>query len=200
MTTLDTNITDLVPLNERTQEQTNTENVNKGTDRALANISAFRDELPFIVAKINSSQQEGAVSAIQKQLLLTALAIIPVAEQEYISKSHLRGAENLLYAFNSAVSSVRELVQDIEANKDRATITSKISSNVLHPAFIMIGQRLIDQDYKLKRRLIESGLVSQDKLKELNQITGEVMNKPMMLFMEASYKDISSKIVDMLES
>lgn len=189
---------DLVPLD--TQKKLNAENVEKGVSRALANVCSFEDELPFIIAKINGSQQEGAMNAIQKQLLLTALQLIPIAEQEYRSKSHLRGAENLLYAFNSAISSVRELMHDMEANKDRAAITSKISANILQPAFLMMGQRLIDQDYKLKRRLVESGLVSADSLKELNAITLEVLNRPMMTFMEATYKNVDEKIVDMLES
>jgi len=186
---------DLVPLDTKEKHRLDT---NTGVDRALASVSKFEQALPEIQAMLDRQETDGAITLINKAMLATALAMIPIAEEQYRQKADKPFSENLIYAVNSAISSVRLLISDIDANRDRTLVATRIATHVLHPTFLLVAQQLISLLYRSKIRLVEAGVLDVNKTKEYDALMQETLLRPFSTFVEDCYKDATNKITTMV--
>ena len=128
--------------------------VSKKIKRLEKDGSQFALPAKKIQALIDDNNNDGAITLTQKALLKMMIDLIPLAEQKVRESDSTRG----IYQINALVSQARELIADIQSNRDQAMIVDTIMANIIQPNMVSITQFIVDSQYQLKREI-------QDKVK-----------------------------------
>jgi hypothetical protein len=107
--------------------------------------SIVGDSADQIQHLLETSQNDSAVNLMQKRVLQAVVDLIPYAESNVRGSQGARG----VYAFNSLVTSIRELMSDLQATKDRGAIGAHMVEKVIRPAFLDIGMALAQEEQHL---------------------------------------------------
>lgn len=124
----------------------------------------FGKQTDKILGMIEQDDADGAVILIQKALLSSVISVLDQAENNVIASGGAKG----IYAFNTLISQVRELIGDIQASQDTALIAKSIAdlyNNLLRG----VAQSVIDQHHMLKRDL-EPYLDKKDRKSVLSKV------------------------------
>jgi hypothetical protein len=88
---------------------------------------------------------DSASSLLQKRMLQALIDLIPHVEQHVRTTKGQRG----VYQMNTLVTSVREILSDLQATKDRGAIGAHMVEKVIRPAFLDIGMSLAQEEQHL---------------------------------------------------
>ena len=111
--------------------------------------SILGDAAEEIQQLLESNNNDSATTLMQKRLLQTLVDVIPHAEAN-IRKS--QGAKGV-YAFNSLITSIRELLIDVQSTRDRGVVGEMLVEKVIRPSFLDIGMVLVQEDARLDKEL-----------------------------------------------
>jgi len=115
--------------------------------------------------------------------------LIPYAEDEYRSNPKERNA----YAMNSLISQARELVADIQAERDSKGLALRLSHEILSPAFVSMAQNVIDTIYYLKRTIDPNILPDEQRrvYKHMDEAARSIAS-----YMEMTYNETRDRIIE----
>jgi hypothetical protein len=154
--------------------------------------SAFKKGVPEIHRLVHEGNSARAATIIQKHLLLSLTEMIPLVEDAVIRAENGRG----VYSLNSLISQARELIADIQSERDHGAIAQRISTEVLQNTMILITQNLA---HTLSH--IRGGLNPYLKDDHNQERVNELFNnniRDMGRYISQQYQETSEKIVNLL--
>lgn len=179
--------TDLVPVKKKKRVDDVDLKVSKKTDVAARSISRLDaqarnsilgEDAENIQQMLEIGQNEGAMALIQKRLLQSLVDLLPHAENNVRETKGQRG----VYQINSLITSVREILSDLQATKDRGAIGASLVEKIVRPAFLDIGMALVQEEQRFATEIRD--LVTPELYKELRKAhkecvarIGHIMNQ-----------------------
>lgn len=138
-----------------------------------------------VIKMLEMDHTDGALTLLKKKLLQTSVGLLPFAEKTVRESKSARG----VYQFSTLVSQIREIVGDIEADRDRELLLQVINERVVKPAFMEVAHQMLTRHYEFRRELelsIRPDAVQDfnKKLKRISKILAEDMNVQYTKIME----------------
>lgn len=103
--------------------------------------SIMGDSAESLLQMLEGGDTESATTLIHRRLLQTLLDLIPHAETNVRNTKGARG----VYQVNSLISSIRELIIDIQSTRDRGAIGVSLVDQVIRPSFLDIGMSVVQE-------------------------------------------------------
>jgi len=126
-----------------TEEQRKLDNVDP--DEPIPEISLFEEQVDRINLLIDHSDTSNGIDVFQATALKTLIELIPYAEKQYREDPRQSNA----YAINALITQIRELITDVTAKDDSTQLLMTILSQILQPAFLQLGQILLDNQHQM---------------------------------------------------
>jgi hypothetical protein len=153
--------------------------------------SRFGKQSDTIVEMINMGNADGASSLIIKALIQSVCEVLPMAEHHIRESKSTKG----IYGFNTLVSTVRELLGDLQVLKDKANLGQSVVDRTIRPSYMDIAAQFVT----CMTLVQDSAKARMDKndYKEFRE-TVETAKQGMADYMMAQYRDVSSQVVKSL--
>lgn len=94
-----------------------------------------------ILALLEQEDTDPAIALIYKRLLQTVVDVLPLAEMGIRHSKGVRG----IHGFNMLISSMRELMVDIQQAQDRGMMGEMLVQSVIKPAFGDLAQETVQE-------------------------------------------------------
>lgn len=107
--------------------------------------SILGDSAEEIQQLLESNNNDNATTLMQKRLMQTVVDLIPYAEHAVRTTKGAKG----VYQINSLVTSLRELMIDMQSTRDKGAIGAEMVERIIRPAFLDIGMTLVQEDARL---------------------------------------------------
>jgi hypothetical protein len=151
----------------------------------------FGSQSATIVDLISMGNSDGATSLIVKALLQSLVEVLPMAEQHIVASKTTKG----VYGFNALITSVRELLGDLQALRDRSSLGQSIVDKTVRPSYMDIAVQVVSaftiiQDSSRAR-------MSEEDFRE-HRRTIEETKKGLSDYLTAQYKSVSDQVVKSL--
>jgi hypothetical protein len=124
------------------------EEVVEEMEAAVKRASSFGYKLDHIRSHLQNRDYQNASLTTKEALLATLIELVPLAESS-LRKS---GASKGIYQFNSLIGQVRELLVDLDGERDLNQMVLSILEGSIRPSFLMLTQMLIQFNNGLKRQ------------------------------------------------
>jgi len=124
--------------------------------------SIMGDSAEVIQQLLEANSNESALSLMQKRLLQTLVDVLPYAEHAVRASKGSRG----VYQLNSLITSLREVMIDMQSTRDKGALGAEMVERVIRPAFLDIGMYLVQEEARLDGEIRELvGLENYKKIK-----------------------------------
>ena len=111
----------------------------------LRNVAKLRsiigDSADDIQGLLEDGDNDSAGALIYKRMLQTLVDVIPYAEAN-VRKT--RGAKGV-YQINSLITSIREVLIDVQSMKDKGTLAANMIDRYLRPSYLDIGMSIVSE-------------------------------------------------------
>lgn len=154
--------------------------------------SIVGDNAENIQQLLAKGENDSAVSLIYKSMVSALIDLIPLAEHAVRKSKGARG----VYQINSLISSIRELLTDIQSAQDRGLLGQVLVENVIRPEILDLGM-LIAKEYAMLSDDFKQFLSKEDHAKvsaDLKLSRTRVADKLM-----SSYRTIQKSTVEYLQ-
>ncbi len=153
--------------------------------------SHFGKQADTIVEMIEMNNSDGASSLIVKSLIQSLVGILPVAEHNVRATNATKG----IYGFNTLVSSIRELLGDLQAFKDRSNLGQSIVDRSVRPSYQDIAVQIVTS-----LTIIQDAAKSRMEKEDYREFrtTVEEQKKALAQYITAQYQDVSDQVVKSL--
>lgn len=111
--------------------------------------SILGDSAEEIQQLLEANNSDSAISLMQKRMAQTVVDLIPYAEHAVRKSKGARG----VYQINSLVTSLREIMIDMQSTKDKGAIGDTMVEKVIRPAFLDIGMELVLEDERMLKEI-----------------------------------------------
>lgn len=118
-------------------------------EAALKRNSSFGYKLDHIRTHIKNRDFQQASLTTKEAILSTLIELIPLAEAS-LRQSNVK---NGIYQFNSLINQVRELMVDLDGERDLNQMVQSILDEAVRPVFMMLAQMIIQFNNSLKRQM-----------------------------------------------
>jgi hypothetical protein len=163
----------------------------KDPEVVMALNSRFGTQADTIVEMISMGNADGASSLIIKALIQSVCEVLPMAEHHIRESKSTKG----IYGFNTLVSTVRELLGDLQVLKDKANLGQSIVDRTIRPSYMDIASQLVTSMTLVQESA--KGRMDKEDFKEF-RVTVEQAKKGMADYMMAQYRDVSEQVVKSL--
>lgn len=153
--------------------------------------SRFGTQADTIVEMISMGNADGASSLIIKALVQSVCEVLPMAEHHIRESKSTKG----IYGFNTLVSTVRELLGDLQVLKDKANLGQSVVDRTIRPSYMDIAAQIVSS-LTIVQESAKARMSSSD-YKEF-RATVEQSKKGMSDYMMAQYRDVSDQVVKSL--
>lgn len=109
------------------------------------------DSAEVIQQLLEANSNESALSLMQKRLLQTLVDVLPYAEHAVRASKGSRG----VYQLNSLITSLREVMIDMQSTRDKGALGAEMVERVIRPAFLDIGMYLVQEEARLDGEIKE---------------------------------------------
>lgn len=154
--------------------------------------SIVGDNAENIQQMLEKGENDSAVSLIYKSMVSALVDLIPLAEHAVRKSKGARG----VYQINSLISSIRELLTDIQSAQDRGLLGQVLVENVIRPEVLDLGM-LIAKEYAMLSDDCKQYLSKEEHTKisaDLKLSRTRVADKLM-----SSYRTIQKSTIDYLQ-
>lgn len=103
--------------------------------------SILGDSAEDIQQLLEVGEQDGATTLLYKRMLQSLVDLVPYAEHNVRKSKGARG----VYQINSLMSSIRELLIDVQSNQDRGALGDSLVERVIRPVFLDIGMQIVQE-------------------------------------------------------
>lgn len=146
-----------------------------------------------IMDLLENGDADSGITVLKKTLLMTIIRVLPMAEQILTDSGTAKGT----YQFVTLISQMRELMADIQADRDKQFIAQSITEQIIRPAFMNMAQEMLTQHHSFRKQ--GDLFVASDKSKYFSE---QLMNlgKDLATKMQLEYREVESKIVEALKN
>lgn len=172
-------------------EEITDDEVVENIEIAINTASSFGRSVPAIRRHLAGRDYGSAAITAKGALLATLVELVPLAESAVRENRAQKG----IYQFNSLVSQMREVLIDLEGDKDLDGLVLNIFNEGIDPKLRLLGQMLIQWNTGVKLNL--RSIVPQDVYKECASMVDDQTQQLAMYVsqMAASIKqDVETKI------
>ena len=134
--------TALVPVETRSS-QLDIKSISKLRTKGMRSI--IGDSAEDIQQLLEAGDNDNATSLMLKRMLQALIDLVPYAENNVRKSKGQRG----VYQINSLISSIRELMVDLQSAQDRGAIGEALNEKVLRPAFLDVAMMLVKEQATL---------------------------------------------------
>ena len=153
--------------------------------------SRFGLQSQTIVDMIDMGNSDGASSLIVKALLQSLVEVLPMAEHNIRQSKTTKG----IYGFNTIVSSIRELLGDLQSLRDRSSLGQSIVDKTVRPSYMDIAVQVVSA-FTLIQDSAKSRMDPSDFKEFRSNLDG--VKKGLSDYLMAQYKDVSEQVVKSL--
>jgi hypothetical protein len=154
--------------------------------------SILGDSAEEIQQLLETNDSDSATMLLQKRLLQSLTDMIPMTEHA-IRKS--KGTRNV-YQFNSLVTSLREILIDIQSTKDRGALGDALVEKIIRPSFLDIGMLLVQEDARVTADAKD--LLDPKAFKEFKRIKAESLQRTAE-FIQKQYLQVKDQSIAFLQ-
>lgn len=165
----------------------------KDVKKAMA--ENFGESAPKIIDMLEMNDNDGAMMLLKKRLLQSSIAMLTHAEKLMTDTQGAKGT----YQYATLVSQIRELITDIQADRDRSFIANQLIDQTLMPAFIDLAEMVMNEHQAFRKEMMDDEIIQEGKQLRFNTALRDLA-RSMAQKMQAKYKDISFKIMQQLTS
>lgn len=134
--------------------------VKESTSRALVVPKKVRVQLEAdfgkhagkLIDMLEMDHTDGALTLLKKRLLQTSVGLLPFAEATVRESKSARG----VYQYSTLVSQIREIMGDIESDRDRDLLLNVIDERVIKPAFMDMAHEIVMKHFEFKKGMEQS--------------------------------------------
>ncbi len=119
--------------------------------------SIFGDNAEKILQLLETNETDSAVASIYKATLSSLVDLLPYAEHAIRKSKGARG----VYQINSLISSMRELMVDIQSAQDRGMMGQALMDQVMRPTFSDMAQDVV-QEYGMIAADAKNGMTEKE--------------------------------------
>lgn len=119
--------------------------------------SIFGDGAEKILQLLDTNDTDTAVALIYKKTLSSLVDLLPYAEHAVRKSKGARG----VYQINSLISSMRELMVDIQSAQDRGMMGTALMDSVMRPTFADVAQDIV-QEYGMISADAKNGMTDKE--------------------------------------
>ena len=170
--------------------------VSKRKETALKKASELSSLLAQDATRINelleTGEQDDATTLIYKRLTQSCVDAIPLVENVIRESGGGRG----VYQFNQMVTTLRELLADLQAIKARGQIGVRIVDSVIRPFMLDLGMMIV-KELKVIEEDARSTMSPDDYIRFRDTVTRSRNN--IAGFVNTEYSDMKRKVQEMLE-
>lgn len=152
---------------KKTVVESNSRRISKLKSKGMRSI--IGDSVDQIQHLLEVGSNESALSLIQKRLLQSVIDVLPFAENSIRNTEGQRG----VYQFNSLITSMRELMIDMQSTRDKGAIGAELIERVLRPAFMDLAMTLVQEEARFANAI-------GDKLSTENYRIARELNKELI--------------------
>lgn len=153
--------------------------------------SRFGKQTKTIVDLIDMGNSDGASSLIVKALLQSLVEILPMAENNIRETRATKG----IYGFNTLLTSMRDLLGDLQSLRDRANVGQSIVDKTVRPSYMDIATQIV-ASFTLMQDSAKSRMSDED-FKEF-RVTVETSKKGLSDYMLLQYKNVADQVIKSL--
>ena len=125
--------------------------------------SIIGDSADEIQQLLEVNANESAISLMQKRLLQTLVDVLPYAEHAVRDSKGKHG----VYQLNSLITSLREVMIDMQSTRDKGAIGAQMIERVLRPAILDIAMTIVQEEARLDGEIREQiGSEGYNKIKD----------------------------------
>jgi len=155
--------------------------------------SILGDSAEEIQQLLEISSNESAISLIQKRLLQGLVDIIPYAENTIRKTEGGKG----VYQLNSLITSLRELMIDLQSTRDKGAIGAALVEKIIRPAFLDLGMTLVQEDARLDNEIKD--LVDLDAFRKIKAAKKESLSR-IAAGIQEKYGEVKAQSITFLQS
>lgn len=122
----------------------------------------FGKHAPKLIEMLEMDRTDGALTLLKKRLLQTSVGLLPFAEQTVRESKSARG----VYQFSTLISQIREIMGDIEADRDRDLLLTVIDERVIKPTFMDMAHEIVMKHFEFRKNLEQA--VKPDEVQRFN--------------------------------
>lgn len=148
----------------------------------------FKDKADFIIQQLEEQNTDGAVSLLSRSVLQMLVRLLPLAEQTVIKSEGGKG----IYQLNQMVSSVREMLTDLQALRDKGLLGHRIVERTIRPAFMDIGGQIVLGFVELEAKARKA--MSPEDFRAYQQNLNDT-KRALAEYMQAQYADIQEQVI-----
>ena len=153
--------------------------------------SRFGGRAEQIISMLEFQDSDGAISLLSRSILQTLVDVLPLAEHNIRATKGQKG----IYQLNQLVSSVREMMIDLQALRDKGLVGQRLVESTIRPAFMDIGVQIVTAFAKLEAsaRNSMSDTDFADYRKELKGLRDNMGS-----YIQTQYQEVQSTVVTSL--
>ena len=154
--------------------------------------SIIGDSAEEIQQLLEVNNNDSATSLMQKKLLQSLIDVLPLAENTIRETGGSRG----VYQFNSLITSLREIIIDIQAVKDKGALGDSMVDKVVRPAFLDIGMTVVLEDERMLKEI--KSQVDSATYKAIREIHSDGL-KRIAMDIQQKYGEAKQKAIAFLQ-
>jgi hypothetical protein len=154
--------------------------------------SIIGDSAEEIQQLLEVGKNDSATTLIQKRLLQSLIDVLPYAEHNVRATKGQRG----VYQLNSLMTSLREVLIDLQATKDKGALGDTLVERIVRPTFLDIGMSLVQESERTNNDI--KGLVSPEVYKEVRRTHKESLDR-MAEVIKRKYDDAKTQTIAFLQ-
>jgi len=169
------------------------EQVAEAVEKAVKRTSSFGIKVGAIQEYLRLKDYHRASLTAKEQLLSTLVDLLPVAEKSF-RKS---GASKGTYQFMALIGQMRELLVDLDGERDMNSTIQNILDSAVHPVFMTLAQQIIQFNASVKRRM-RTEFSEQECKEKLYPIMDEHI-KDLATYVQSMFSEVSRRVEKSVE-
>ena len=125
------------------------EEVDAAVTRAIKRTSSFGIKSDAIQQHLKNKDYQKASLTVKEGLVATLVELLPVAEKTFRKSGAVKGT----YQFTALIGQIRELLVDLDGERDMKSTVQDILDSAIHPVFMTMAQQIIQFNAAIKRRM-----------------------------------------------
>lgn len=155
--------------------------------------SFFGPQSKKVLDLLETGDADSGLALLKKTLLITVIRVLPASEKVLTESGNSRG----VYQFNQLISQIRELITDIQADRDKKYIAQSVMETIIRPVFMDIAQDMITKHHEFRKAT--ERYVKQEQSQQFSSDLRDLA-KDLAGGMNEKYKDISAKMIEALKN
>lgn len=154
--------------------------------------AALGEDADRLIQMIEAGDDEGVNDLLLKRMIQSSIKLIGKVEQGVMDTNGRFG----VHSFNGLIMSIRELINDMQAMKDRGAIGQILVEQAIRPAFMDVGMAIMQEFFKSQQEA--KNVLREHDYKEIEKIQKECRDR-IGQHLHQSYETMRDGVINYLQ-